>query len=157
MFGGIVNKKIVDYIGSLTSEVAVAGYLNSVKEALWPGGQPAQPQAKREETQKQRCRVAARAALLASLPDELRRVIGSETSRTGMEMIFNMLQYSTLNRRLVIVLLEGLLLILFPNHNFKEMFIKLHSRSERTRDDLKNSQRTSTDLRLKRDQQKLAI
>ena len=34
---------------------------------------------RREEDQKQRCRVAARAALLASLPDDLRRVIGKET------------------------------------------------------------------------------
>ena len=33
---------------------------------------------RREEDQKQRCRVAARAALLASLPDDLRRVIGKK-------------------------------------------------------------------------------
>jgi len=154
MLGGIVNKKIVDYIRTLTSEEAIAGYLTSLKDSLWPGGQEAPAQPKREEDQKQRCRVAARAALLASLPDDLRRVIGSETSRTGMEMIFNMLQYSTLNRRLVIVLLEGVILLLFPNHNFQEMFEKLHSRSLRTRDDLKNSQRTASDLRHRREKSK---
>lgn len=147
MFGDIVNKKIVDYFTSLTSEEAVAGYLNSIKEAIWPGGRPSAPSPKREDAQKQRCRVAARAALFAALPDELRRVIGSETSRTGLLMIFEMLQYSTLNRRLVIVLLEGVISLLFPKHKFQDMFEKLHSRSGRARNDYKNSQRTASDLR----------
>ena len=31
---------------------------------------------RRDEGQKQRCRVAARVSLLAALPDDLRRVIG---------------------------------------------------------------------------------
>jgi hypothetical protein len=32
---------------------------------------------RRDEQQQERCRVAARAALISSLPDELRRVIGN--------------------------------------------------------------------------------
>jgi sorting nexin-13 len=147
MFGDIVNKKIVDYFSALTSEEAVSSYLTSLKEALWPDGQLAAPAIKREEVVKQRCRVAARASLLAALPDELRRVIGSETSRTGLVMLFEMLQNKTLNRRLAIVILEGILCRLFPDHKFKEMIENLHSRSEHIRNDLKSSQRTASDLR----------
>jgi len=147
MFGDIVNKKIVDYFSTLTSEEAVSSYLNSLKEAIWPGGFLANPAIKREEAVKQRCRVAARASLLAALPDELRRVIGSETSRTGLVMLFEMLQNSTLNRRLAIVILEGILCRLFPDHKFKEMIEKLHSRSEHIRNELNHSQRTASDLR----------
>jgi len=154
MFGDIVNKKIVDYFSTFTSEEAVSTYLNSLKEAIWPGGRLAPPSPIREDDVKQRCRVAARASLLASLPDDLKRVIGSETSRAGLVMIFEMLQYTTLNRRLVIVLLEGVLSLLFPNHLFREMFEKLHSRSGRARNDLKNSQRTASDLRHRREKSK---
>jgi len=72
----------------------------------------------------------------------------------GLVMIFEMLHYTTLNRRLVIVLLEGVISLLFPNHQFKEMFEKLHSRSGRARNDLKNSQRTASDLRHRREKSK---
>ena len=41
------------------------------------------------------------------LSDEQRRVIGSETSRLGLQMLFNMLQYHALNKKLVIVILKG--------------------------------------------------
>ena len=42
---------------------------------------------RREEAQKQRCRVAARAALLASLPDDLRRVIGRKYMHSLKEKV----------------------------------------------------------------------
>lgn len=156
MAGDIVNKKIVDYFTTLTSEEAVAGYLTSLKDSLWPEGRRAATLPRRDDQQQERCRVAARAALISSLPDELRRVIGSETSRVGLVMIFDMLQIPTLNRRLVIVLLEGIIAALFPppNHHFQAMFERLHSRSSRTRNDLKNSQRSASDLRHRREKSK---
>ena len=51
--------------------------------------------------------VEAQALLLFSLSDEQRRVIGSETSRLGLQMLFHMLQYHALNKKLVIVILMG--------------------------------------------------
>ena len=38
MFGDTVNKRIVDYFATFTAPEAVAGYLNTVKDQLWPGG-----------------------------------------------------------------------------------------------------------------------
>merc|ERR1719189_88397 len=101
MFGDTVNKKIVDYFASLTSVDAVSGYLNNIKDNFWPGGFPPAPAPARDEAQRMRTRVAARASLFSSLSDELRRVIGSETSRAGLAMLFEMLQFPTLNKRLV--------------------------------------------------------
>ena len=147
MFGDTVNKKIVDYFTSLTSTEAVAGYLNNIKDNLWPGGFPAAEGPAREAAQAMRTRVAARASLFSSLSDELRRVIGSETSRAGLSMLFDLLQYQALNKRLVIVILEGVIQTVFPQHHFDVVFKKLHSKSSRIRNDLKNSQRTSADLR----------
>ena len=37
MFGDTVNKRIVDYFATFTAPEAVAGYLNTVKDQLWPG------------------------------------------------------------------------------------------------------------------------
>jgi len=147
MFGDTVNKRIVDYFTTLTAPEAIAGYLNNVKDHLWPGGCPAAESSQRDQSQKQKTCVAAKAALYSSLSDELRRVIGSETSRAGLAMLFEMLQYPTLNKRLVIVILEGVICTVFPEQDFSSIFLKLHSRSSRIRDDLKNSHRTSLDLR----------
>ena len=49
----------------------------------------------------------AQALLFSNLSDEQRRVIGSETSRLGLRMLFNMFQYHALNKKLVIVILKG--------------------------------------------------
>ena len=81
-------------------------------------------------------------------PVERRTLVpGSETSRAGLSMLFDMLQYHALNKRLVIVILEGVIQTVFPQHHFDVVFKKLHSKSSRIRNDLKNSQRTSADLR----------
>ena len=64
MFGDTVNKRIVDYFTSLTSTEAVAGYLNNIKDNLWPGGFPAAETPARDESQKMRTRVRARVALV---------------------------------------------------------------------------------------------
>ena len=108
---------------------------------------PAAEHGNRDEAQKMRTRVAAKASLFSSMSDELRRVIGSETSRAGLSMLFEMLQYPALNKRLVIAILEGAIKTIFPEHDFNLVFQKLHSRSSRVRNDLKNSQRSSSDLK----------
>lgn len=66
---------------------------------------PAAPQQPRDDPTKNRTRVAARAALFSSFSDDLRRVMGLETARSGLLMMFDMLQHPVLNKRLAIVLL----------------------------------------------------
>ena len=108
---------------------------------------PAASRQPRDENTKMRTRIVARAALFSSFPNELRRVIGSETSRYGLTMLFDMLQHPVLNKRLGIVILEGILETLFHEQDFKVIFQKLHSRSSRVKNELKNSQRKYADLR----------
>lgn len=63
------------------------------------------------------------------LTDDLRRIIGSDTTRRGMLCVFEMFQQQALNRRLVYVLMEGMLASLFPNNKFCELFRKWHATS----------------------------
>lgn len=68
-----------------------------------------------------------------SSSDELKHIIGAETTRKGILRVFEMFQHQQLNRRLVYVFLEGFLETMFPLYKFPELFIKLHSRSPRIR------------------------
>ena len=62
-------------------------------------------------------------------------------------LIVFFLQHPVLNKRLGIVILEGVLELLFQEQNFKSIFQKLHSRSGRVRNELRNSQRKFEDIR----------
>ncbi|XP_033608688.1 sorting nexin-13 isoform X2 [Cryptotermes secundus] len=147
MFGDIVNRRILDYVSVMTSPEQVADYLRAFKQSFWPNGYKAEPRLPRDEAIRMRTRVAAKVALLSSLSDELKHIIGSETTRRGLLCVFELFQHPMLNRRLLYVLLEGVLETLFPQHNLAQIFRKLHSRSGRVRDDFKTSQRTRSDLR----------
>ena len=148
--GDIVNRRIVEYFAHLTSPVTLSSYLKSIKESLWPGGHPAEHRLAREENTKMRTRVAAKVALFSSLSEDLKHAIGSETSRTGLQMLFDMIQHPVLNKRLTFVLLEGFLDTLFREQDFPALFQKLHSRSSgvKNKTELRNSQRTQSDLRI---------
>ena len=56
-------------------------------------------------------------------------------------IFFFTLQHPVLNKRLGIVIFEGVLELLFQEQDFKTIFQKLHSRSTRVRNELKNSKR----------------
>ncbi|XP_071451053.1 sorting nexin-13-like [Hetaerina americana] len=131
MFGDIVNRKIVDYIGWATSPERVAEYLRAFKQSYWPNGCRAPPSEPRCEETQMRTRVAAKIALLSSLSDELKHIIGSETTRRGLSTVFDAFQCPSLNRRLCFALVEGFLTNLFPERTLPRVFQKLHSRSVR--------------------------
>ncbi|XP_054270445.1 sorting nexin-13 [Macrosteles quadrilineatus] len=132
MFGDIVNRRIVDYVFALTSPHQVADYLRSFKHSYWPHGLKAEPKLPRDEMTRARTRVAAKIALLSSLSDELKHILGSETSRRGLLSVFQLFQHRVLNRRLLYVLLEGVLTTLFSHdHPLEAIFTRLHSRSPR--------------------------
>lgn len=78
--------------------------------------------------------MAAKIALLSYISDELKHIIGSETTRRGVLTVFELFQNPTLNRRLLYVLVEGVLCNLFPEKNMAEIFQKLHSKSSRFQD-----------------------
>lgn len=64
--------------------------------------------------------------------DELKHIIGSETTRRGLITVFDLFQRPILNQRLLYVLLEGILCTLFPDKDMHKLFIKLYSKSNNT-------------------------
>ncbi|BES92879.1 Sorting nexin C terminal [Nesidiocoris tenuis] len=129
MFGDIVNRRILDYVSFLTSPNKVASYLSAFKESLWPNGFPSEPTMPRDHATKMRTRVAAKAALLSSLPDDIKHILGSQTTLTGITTVFSLLQITRLNTRFCSVVLEGVLTNIFPG--VSPALMRLHAKSER--------------------------
>ncbi|KAF8767764.1 Sorting nexin-13 like protein [Argiope bruennichi] len=128
-YGDAINRKIIDFVQKSTSAEQMAEYIKAFREALWPNGSPAVPTPDREIKTKMRTRVAAKLLMLCSIPDELKHVIGSETTRKGILCVFEMFQRPELNRRFSYVILEGILEILFPRNNLQTIIRRLHCRS----------------------------
>uniref|UniRef100_UPI00398E6799 sorting nexin-13 isoform X6 n=1 Tax=Pristiophorus japonicus TaxID=55135 RepID=UPI00398E6799 len=130
-YGDTINRKIVDHVDWMTSPEQVAETVKRFRDSFWPNGILAETAPRREKAIRMRSRVAAKTKMLVIMPDELKHIIGAETTRKGILRIFEMFQHNQLNRRLVYVFLEGFLETLFPQYKFRELFIKLHSRSQR--------------------------
>ncbi|XP_039592097.1 sorting nexin-13 isoform X2 [Polypterus senegalus] len=130
-YGDTINRKIVEHVDFMTSPEQVADYVKRFRDAFWPNGILAETPPRRDKAIRMRTRVAAKTNLLGIMPDELKHIIGADTTRKGILRVFEMFQHNQLNRRLVYVFLEGFLETLFPQYKFPELFIKLHSRSQR--------------------------
>ncbi|XP_066586117.1 sorting nexin-13-like [Prorops nasuta] len=138
MFGDIVNRRIVEYVSLMTSPKKIAGYLRLFKNSVWPNGVKATNKPPRDPETKNRTRVAAKVALLSCLSDELKHIIGSETTRVGLLRVFELFQRPILNRRLLYVLLEGIIETLFPENNLVLIFRNLYSVSPRVKNKKKS-------------------
>ncbi|GBP24491.1 Sorting nexin-13 [Eumeta japonica] len=99
-----VNRKVLEFVSSLTSPRNVVHYLKSVKQ--WLSNRSNLNIISRDLGTKARTRVAAKVALLASCSDDLRHIVGSDTARRGLLTVFDLFQSQEINRRLLFVLLE---------------------------------------------------
>ncbi|CAL8294140.1 unnamed protein product [Merluccius merluccius] len=131
-YGDTINRKIVDHVDFMTSPEQVADYVKKFRDSYWPNGILAETPPTRDRGIRMRTRVAAKTNLLGIMPDELKHIIGADTTRKGILRVFDMFQHQPMNRRLVYVFLEGFLETMFPQYKFPELFVKLHSRSPRT-------------------------
>ncbi|XP_072303417.1 sorting nexin-13 isoform X1 [Eucyclogobius newberryi] len=130
-YGDTINRKIVDHVDYMTSPEQVADYVKKFRDSYWPNGILAESPPRRDKNVQMRTRVAAKTSLLGIMPDELKHIIGADTTRKGILRVFDMFQYQPMNRRLVYIFLEGFLETMFPKYKFPELFVKLHSRSPR--------------------------
>ncbi|XP_065607862.1 sorting nexin-13 isoform X4 [Cyrtonyx montezumae] len=129
-YGDTINRKIVDHVDWMTSPEQVADAVKRFRDAFWPNGILAETVPRRDKAIRMRTRVAGKTKLLEIMPDELKHIIGAETTRKGILRVFEMFQHTQLNKRMVYVFLERFLETLFPQNKFHELFNKLHSRSK---------------------------
>ncbi|XP_053117030.1 sorting nexin-13 isoform X4 [Hemicordylus capensis] len=130
MRGYTINKKIVDHVDWMTSPEQVADAVKRFRDALWPNGILAEAVPRRDNAIRMRTRIAGKTKLLGIMPDELKHILGAETTRKGILRVFEMFQHTQLNKRMVYVFLEGFLENVFQQYKFHELFNKLHSCSK---------------------------
>ncbi|KAK0411945.1 hypothetical protein QR680_005935 [Steinernema hermaphroditum] len=129
--GSSINRKIVDLVEWLTSEEQVAQYVLAFRNSMWPGGQLGPEVPERPRGIAMVTRIFARAMMLSALPEQLRMLMGATTTNNGVLTVFEALQNRRLNRRLLYVLLERLLLTVFPENRFDRILPQLHKKSPR--------------------------
>ncbi|UJR16359.1 hypothetical protein I4U23_003262 [Adineta vaga] len=104
-------------------------------QAFWPNGVLADKPSERDESIRNVTQVLCKAKLLGIVSDELRHIIGSETTRRGLLRLFELLQNETFNRRFVYIVIEALLIKLFRPNDLHLIFEKLYSQSERVKEE----------------------
>lgn len=112
----------------MTSAEQIAEYVKLFRDSYWPGGILAETFPERKKDVKIRTRVAAKTKIFGSIPEELKRFLGSEVAMEGVCCVFDTFQYCSLNKRLLYVLWEGILELLFPDNKFNSIFHKIHAK-----------------------------
>jgi sorting nexin-13 len=122
--GQSANKKIKEVVQkNILDPEVVHGVLCGLLNNMWPNG-TRQDSLSREDTTKLRTRLAAKVAIFAFFTDDLKHILGSETTKIGLQNFIEMLQYPQLNQRLILVLLDRLLTAIFPTDNMTKHVIK---------------------------------
>ncbi|XP_077854171.1 sorting nexin-13 isoform X14 [Macaca mulatta] len=85
-YGDTINRKIVDHVDWMTSPEQVADSVKRFRDAFWPNGILAETVPCRDKSIRMRTRVAGKTKLLAIMPDELKHIIGAETTRKVLEV-----------------------------------------------------------------------
>lgn len=64
----------------------------------------------------------SRIRMMTSFPENLRHMLGNETTRGGIYRFWAMIQHQELNRRFVWVILELIMVTLFPKNTIDKVF-----------------------------------
>ncbi|KAL5242182.1 hypothetical protein ACI65C_009592 [Semiaphis heraclei] len=123
-FGHVVNRRFKEYVATVTDPYRVSLLIAAIKNSLWPDGVRATEVQFRDAEVQLRTLVAAKCALMSSVSDELKHLMGSDVTRRGIYLAVVMLQHKTLNKRLAYVLISSCFLLIFPN--FSGLIDKLH-------------------------------
>ncbi|CAF1006302.1 unnamed protein product [Adineta ricciae] len=133
--GDSVNRRIATFVQHWTSAKKIAKEISRFIEGYWPNGILADKPPKRDDSVRHVTQVLCKAKLLGIVSDELRHIIGSETTRRGLLRLFELLQNETFNRRFVYIVIEALLIKLFRPNDLHLIFEKLYSQSERVKEE----------------------
>ncbi|XP_078198745.1 sorting nexin-13 isoform X10 [Callithrix jacchus] len=119
-YGDTINRKIVDHVDWMTSPEQVADSVKRFRDAFWPNGILAETVPCRDKSIRMRTRVAGKTKLLAIMPDELKHIIGAETTRKDESfycfLSFNLLcKYKSSSHRIHVYLV---FIILIRQLNF---------------------------------------
>jgi len=127
-FGGKINNKIQEYVEWLTSPEYISDMLILFRDTFWPLGKWAEPSPARSAGDECLTKFMAHTKLQGMVSDEMRKIIGNETVRDGISMVFTMFQQPEFNRLLFYQMLESTLETVFPDNKIKQTLSLLRTK-----------------------------
>ncbi|KAI9710962.1 MAG: Intermediate filament protein [Bogoriella megaspora] len=88
LLGGTIERKVRESAKTYLEEDSVAGYINLVKDAMWPGGKPRQQGPARTDAEKAKTRKEAGILLATLIPDMAGSVVGRSNAQAASRRIF---------------------------------------------------------------------
>lgn len=113
-FGRSLDRELHEFMSWIVSEPMLIFYLESFRDAMWPGGRPAPPTPTRSDEEKAHTKDEAKQRFIQSSPQSLMTVLGQRNCQIGFVKIFDSLQDCRANRQLFYSLFELLLSALVP-------------------------------------------
>lgn len=114
VFGSAIEKFIRSTIDSkLRNDESVLEILTKLKTSLWPGNQWRKKKLARTSHEKEKSKEHARILLQLFVTDTCAKIIGNESSMIASETIWNVVQNPTLNRHLMLTLLDEIFKVIF--------------------------------------------
>ena len=124
-YGKSIDRELQETLSWAVSEPMLVFYLETFRDAMWPGGNPAPPSPTRSDEQKAATKEEAKQKFLKSSPQQLQTILGQRNSQIGFQKIFESLQDTRGNKQLFYSLLEVVLYALVPE--LKKVEIDDHS------------------------------
>ena len=113
-YGKSIDREVQDTMNWVFSEPMLIFYLETFRDAMWPGGKPPPPASPRSDEDKSRTKKEAEAKFLKCTPQSLQTILGQRNCQIGMRKIFELLQDFNGNKQLLYAHLEVLLYALIP-------------------------------------------
>ena len=128
-YGKSIDRELQESLKWAVSEPMLIFYLETFRDAMWPGGEPAPPSPTRSDEQKAATKEEAKTKFLKSSPSALQTILGQRNSQIGFQKIFESLQDARGNKQLFYSLLEVLLYALVPE--LKKVEVDEHNTDDR--------------------------
>ncbi|KAK4999603.1 tRNA (guanine-N(7)-)-methyltransferase (tRNA(m7G46)-methyltransferase) [Elasticomyces elasticus] len=114
LLGGTIERKVRETAKSLLQDTAIAGYIDLVRNTMWPGGKLRQSPAPRSDADKAQSRKEASLLLAILIPELAGSVVGRANAQAASRRLFATLNNQRLNTHLVFTLLDEVVQVLFP-------------------------------------------
>ncbi|KAI5370228.1 Putative Phox-associated domain, sorting nexin, RGS domain, RGS domain superfamily, RGS, subdomain 2 [Septoria linicola] len=114
LLGGTIERKVKEATNSALQDGKLAGYVETLKSAMWPDGKMRLASVPRTSAEKARTRKEAGLLLGALIPDIAGSVVGRANAQAAGRKIVAMLNNPRLNVHLVFTLVDEIISIVFP-------------------------------------------
>ncbi|GAA5906735.1 hypothetical protein JCM8208_006373 [Rhodotorula glutinis] len=114
VLGGTIERKFRDSVKMLLAPPQLAGYISTLQNAMWPGGELKPKEPPRSAAQRAETKESARKKLSTLMPDVAANLIGRQNAKQGARSIFAVLQNRRLNKHLIYSVVDEVVAVLFP-------------------------------------------